>query len=129
MPILIHVGFSKTASTWLQQTLFNNAEAGFESPLSMLQIKEAFFMVNEYMFSPVQTRDQFAGVIKAVLDSGKVPVISDEWFSGNQVTAEYTGRIMADRLHETFPDAMILIVLLYGCLSCKHCKVFPSLFS
>ena len=90
-PILIHVGFPKTASTWLQQTLFNNAEAGFESPLSVLQIKEAFFMVNEYMFSPVQTRNHFAGAIKAVLDRGKVPVISDEWFSGNQVTAESFG--------------------------------------
>ena len=68
-------------------------------------------MVNEYMFSPEQTSDQFASVIKAVQDRGNIPVISDEWFSGNQVTAEYKGRIMADRLHETFPDALILIVL------------------
>ena len=111
MPLLIHIGYPKTASTWLQQTLFNSAEAGFESPLSVLQIKEAFFMVNEYMFSSAQTNTQFENDINAVLDRGNIPVISDEWFSGNQVTAEYQGRIMADRLHDTFPDALILIVL------------------
>lgn len=30
--LLVHIGYPKTASTWLQPTVFNEAKAGFISP-------------------------------------------------------------------------------------------------
>jgi hypothetical protein len=40
-----------------------------------------------------------------------VAVISDEWLTGNQVTADYRGKQIAEQLAAVFPGARVLIVL------------------
>ncbi len=108
--MLIHVGYPKTASTWLQEDLFSRPAAGFWSPWE-LETKEQFLLSNPYRFSTERVRGVFEPGIEEARQRGLVAVISDEWLIGNQVTADYRGKQLAEQLAAVFPGAHVLIVL------------------
>ena len=61
LQLLIHIGYPKTASTWLQQTLFNNKNAGFISPWGAPSgiAVDQFLTANSFRFSPESTHTVF----------------------------------------------------------------------
>ena len=116
---LIHIGYHKTGTTWLQKTLFSvNSEAFI--PLAPngkpKHFGNYFFSDPEgHLLSPFQSNKQV--ILKGVettlrgLDlQGKIPVISNERLSGNPHSGSFDSKIIADRIKEYFPDAKIFCV-------------------
>lgn len=120
--VLLHIGYHKTASTWLQQTLFSPGSPVFE-PMSLdgkgkTRVARNFFCDREgYLLSPFDDNEE---AIKAELDSiqgknlrlaSRIPVISHERLSGNPHCGGFDARKIAKMLHASFPDGKVLIVI------------------
>src|SRR5438094_721969 len=99
---LIHIGYHKTGSTWLQEQVFCDERFGFVSTDGPLPIDEAFVALNPFTFSAEQARALFSGLLRSAADKALVPVISHERLSGDVGTGGVDSRMIADRLHETF---------------------------
>lgn len=109
--ILIHIGFHKTGTTFLQDFLFSNNSKGFSSPWTV-QSGEAikhFVTTHPERFDPRQTRKEFLSAVEKNGTEALVNVISHEDLSGYPVLSRYYGSEVAGRLHQTFPEAKILI--------------------
>lgn len=109
---LIHIGYHKTGSSWLQRYLFPEKEQGFETPfLREDEIGELLIYPNALDFSECVCREAFYSKIKGSLQKGLVPVLSYERLSGNPHSGGYDSCEIADRLHRVFPQAKILMVI------------------
>ncbi|MBK8816005.1 MAG: hypothetical protein IPN42_11150 [Methylococcaceae bacterium] len=111
VPLLIHAGFPKTASTWLQTNVFSNKSLGFSSPWGIrcgLAIDE-FAVANPFDFN---REDAIAAFAQHFPDTNEdVCVISEETLLGDPAKGRYWGKIVADRLYETFPQAKVFICI------------------
>ncbi len=109
--LALHVGHVKTASTWLQQVLFENPESGFVTPWddSGGRAAAAFLNANSYREDAREARSYFDKGLQACARSPRIPVLSEENLCGNPLQRQYTGRHVADRIHACFPSARILI--------------------
>lgn len=113
MKLLIHIGYPKTASTWLQRTVFNDSKLGFISPwgaTSGLAVDQ-FITINSFRFSPESTFKVFEPGLEEATKQNLIPVISQEMLSCDQVAGRYWGKEVADRLYSVFPTAQILILI------------------
>lgn len=106
---LLHVGFHKTGTTWLQKGLFRDAAAGFAKPWDSTEIRREFVLVDPFGFEPTEARGRLApGFARA---AGRIPVLSDERLSGSPHGGGYDAASVARRLAEVFPDGRVLIVV------------------
>ena len=105
----LHVGYHKTGTSWLQESVFNQAAFGFVSPWSPNQIVARFVTVNPFLFDPARTLDLFKAGLMDAGAKNLVPVVSNEDLSGYPATGKYYGREVADRLAATFTHAKVLI--------------------
>lgn len=117
--ILIHLGYHKTASTWLQNELFVSSNEVFE-PFSSLDkahstLGEFFFQNREgYLLSPFKEHvdlDEILEVYKRKKGTNKILTISHERLSGNPQAGAFDAPIIAKRLNNAFPKARILILI------------------
>jgi hypothetical protein len=107
--MLIHIGYRKTGTSWLQQRVFNNACKGFVCHWHIYtgEPVEYFVLRHPAKFDPQEVRDAFH---KAYADTQSlVPVISHEDLSGYPENGRYYEFDVCTRLRQTFPDARILI--------------------
>jgi hypothetical protein len=108
---LLHVGFQKTGSTWLQRRLFCSSEAGFAAACSDDALKKHIIKPHDLVFDANACREWFEPRIRAVEERGLVPVLSAERLTGDaHLRGHDSGRI-ADRLASVFPDAKVLMVI------------------
>jgi len=109
--VVLHVGHVKTASTWLQETIFSNPASGFVIPWDNAggRAMTAFFTVNSYCDDSAWARTFFEEGLRRSADGPGIPIISEENLCGNPGGRIYTGRYVADRIHSAFPRAKILI--------------------
>ncbi len=112
--VVLHVGYPKTASSWLQDKVFGNPDSGFEflggdKYGSRAQTTAAFVTVNSFCDDVKWARSFFEEGLQRCAKGPAVPVISDECLCGNALNNTYSGRYIADRLHWAFPRAKILI--------------------
>ena len=121
-PLLIHIGYHKTGTTWLQKELFISTNEVFEplsindkgrSSLSLFFIKDkdnyplSFFQSNSNII-----KQELLKVLKEKqeISKDKCFVMSAERLSGiPHVGGGFDGEIIANRLHNIFPEAKILI--------------------
>lgn len=108
---LLHIGYHKTGSTWLQERLFAPAEFGFHTPWTREQIRERLIHGDPYRFDPRCARAGFEAGLAEAARRSRVAVISDELLSGNPREGLSRGRLTAQRLEETFPGARILVCI------------------
>ena len=110
---LIHIGYPKAASTWLQQVIFKDPNSGFYAPWGLPSYGAIDNLVesNPFSFSPEKVRQSFEVGLEEAARQNLVPVLSEELFTGNQMLAKYWGKKVADRLHAIFPEARILIFI------------------
>jgi len=109
--ILVHIGFPKTATTWLQEYVFSNSELGFTSPWgtrSGLAIDQ-FVLSSPFYFDPQNAFNVFLETAGDALASGLVPVLSEETLVGDPTSGKYWGKTAADKISQTFPTAKIVI--------------------
>lgn len=109
--ILLHVGYHKTGTTWLQRFLFNNEQYGFVSPMSIKDMMEKIIFPNELDFSADFCRTEIDQRLALIDSESVIPVFSTERFSGHPHSGGYDSKYLADRLHALFPKARVLICL------------------
>lgn len=107
-PLLLHIGYHKTATSFLQGRIFVD-EQYFCQPWGSRasQAVEQFILVHPEKFSAEDVRRDFFD--KAAERPDAVPVVSHEALSGHPNSGRYYADRVAMRMHETFPDARILI--------------------
>ena len=118
--ILIHIGYNKTASSWLQQRLFTSDSKVFE-PLSRTAsgqstLAELFYLDGTYMLSPFDdNKKKIENEIDSILSSRqaneKVFVLSHERLSGNPNSGGFDAKKIALMLKAIFPDGKVLILI------------------
>ncbi len=110
-PLLIHVGYVKTGSTWLQRNLFSDPIAGFYAPWGAPahEAIEQFVIVNPLTFDAGRARAVFASGTNDAQARSLVPVVSHEMLAGDPARGQYWEKEAADRIHATFPAARIFI--------------------
>jgi hypothetical protein len=108
--LLIHIGYPKTASTWLQNCIFN----GQDSPFFYLPADEGiqqFVLANEFSFCAEIARKSFRLYLEKAANQSRIPVLSNEILTGDQIKERYWGKIVADRIFSTFAKAKILVII------------------
>jgi hypothetical protein len=106
--VLIHIGYHKTGTSWLQRSFFTRQELGFARiSTSEMRITKP----HPLHFDAEAFRAHYARVVEAASAGGAVPVISEERLSGNPMSGGYDSAELAERLHAVFPQAKVLIVV------------------
>lgn len=105
--LLLHVGYHKTATTWMQQRLFV-PEHGFRQLARHAEVWKHVVGVHGLLFDPQPMRDALRRGM-AELRDGEVPVVSSEILSGHPFFGGMSSDVFAQRLKQIAPDARILI--------------------
>jgi len=108
--MIIHLGYHKTATTWLQQRYFPHHPQldfiGQHEELAPLIISP-----HGFDFDPDKAKQFFNPKIEQARQKKLIPVISGERLSGNPHSGGYDSKEIADRLKQVFPNAKILIMI------------------
>lgn len=108
--LILHVGHTRSGSTWLQKNFFIN-ELGFE------QIDEIYYDLldlaysHPFSYSPVTLKEKTEPLADKLRAENKIPVISREALTGAASTGGFNQKRNAEALHEAFPDAKIVITI------------------
>ena len=110
---LVHVGYVKSASSFLQAKVFGEARFGFAEPYpeARLVITDRLQLDDGWAWDESVHRASFAADNEAVASRGLVPVWSEERLLGDPVQNLYGGAVTAERLARVMPDARVLIVV------------------
>jgi hypothetical protein len=111
--LLIHIGYHKTGTSWLQAHFFGNPQVGTVQPFGRAEDLRPYLTVpDDFDFDPQSSRRHFGRRLDGLtLAPGQVPVLSYEALCGNPHGGMERGGVMADRLRAVFPEARILIVI------------------
>lgn len=120
-PLLIHIGYHKTATSWLQNELFISANDVFE-PLSKTNsghstLSWKFVRDEEGYLSSFETNMEVIRkeLLKILIDKNDIKdnvfVMSSERLSGTPRSGAFDAKLIAQRLAKAFPAAKILIVI------------------
>jgi hypothetical protein len=110
---LIHIGYPKTASTWLQQVVFLNENTGFYAPWGAPaeSVRKQFFNSDGFHVSAETARSQLEpGLIEAIKQS-LIPVFSNEMLTGFPSTGRGWSKEIVHRIHDIFPEGKVFIVI------------------
>ncbi|PKA42024.1 sulfotransferase (plasmid) [Rhizobium sullae] len=110
--ILIHIGYHKTGSTYLQDHCFQPIN-GYSSDIggSRTRIVKDIAFPDNFTFDPSGCRNLYLPYIETARVNGLRFVLSHERLSGYPPSGGYDRMLIADRLVHTFPSARILIVV------------------
>lgn len=114
MSALLHVGYIKTATTFLQNTVFKGDGGDLELAAGRRtreQLVENVLLADDYDFDPALIRATLDAVSAPVRARGRLPVWSEEMLLGNPASRRYDGFANARKLRAVFPDAGILITI------------------
>lgn len=110
--VLIHVGYHKTGSTFLQNHFFTPCN-GFTTEINgnRTNIVRDIVVPDDFLFDPESCRRRYIPHIEEARREGKCFVLSHERLSGYPASGGYDRKLIADRLAQTFPGARVLIVI------------------
>ena len=132
---LIHIGFHKTATTFLQKNIFSSSEYKFypitdskhrhdqpkvfDTKLSVKSFAGYFFAESHdgFFLSPYENRtEEIHKEVEIFLkkinyDSEKICVLSNERLCGAPHSGFYDSKSICDRIYDAFPNAKILITI------------------
>lgn len=121
--ILIHIGYHKTGTTWLQEELFNSTEINELDTLSVTETKHstlAFHFIydkDQYLLSPFDNNEDNIKqhiediICSKAIDNEKTWVMSHERLSGYPSSGGFDSQSIANRIKNIFPNAKIFIVI------------------
>src|SRR5215204_551922 len=104
---LLHIGYHKTGTTWLQRHVFGDYGTGF----SQLGGAQRLIAVDPFDFRPKRIRKQMERKMGQAQAQGLVPVLSSERLSGEPHFGGYDSELIADRLATVFPNAKVLVIV------------------
>ena len=105
---LIHIGYPKALSSWLQSNLFVS-ELGYWPAMGPLAVQRKIVDPAPFCYRSGLVADSLSGVLPD--NHELVPVITSETLSGNMRHGGYNAHELAGRLESTFPEARILCVV------------------
>ncbi|MEQ9000875.1 MAG: sulfotransferase domain-containing protein [Coleofasciculus sp. B1-GNL1-01] len=110
--IVIHIGYPKCASSWLQQVMFADEQTGFLAAwgAKSKEVKKQFVNSDNSSFNADEVRRVYNIGLQAANQNNLVPVLSNEHLSGNLANIGWKQEV-ADRLYSTFPEAKIIIIV------------------
>lgn len=110
--IVIHIGYPKCASSWLQQVMFADEQTGFLAAwgAKSKEVKKQFVNQDNSLFNADELRRVYNIGLQAATQHNLVPVLSNEHLSGNLANIGWKKEV-ADRLYSTFPEAKIIIII------------------
>lgn len=108
--VLIHVGYPKTASTYLQAHLFRE-EFGFQQFGTWAEIWARLIGPNPLWYSPEAVRETVEPTRRTGAARGLIPVITHELLVGHPVSGGHQAAWVAQRLADLWPEAQILMVI------------------
>ncbi|HEY7603054.1 MAG TPA: sulfotransferase [Gaiellaceae bacterium] len=110
--ILVHIGYHKTGTSWLQGRLFGNPKSGMRwlgksegHPVRKLVAARAL------EFDAAAARAAFDPLLESARADGLLPVVSFERLTGHPFSGGYDAKEIADRLAAVFPEGRILVVM------------------
>jgi hypothetical protein len=108
---LIHVGYPKALSSWMQKWLFT-PQNGFCKTLDSLTLQLFLIDATPFTFQPDKARNWVEKTLKETPGSANLQqVITGESLVGHTHCGGYNAKTNADRLKELYPQAKILIVV------------------
>lgn len=119
-PYLIHIGYQKTGTTWLQTHYFTRREAGFAftrerktvpGGIGGLPPGRYIFQQPLFHYDPPAVRQAVDAFFAADVAAGLRPVISNEQLAGNPASGGWQAKEYAWRLASSFPDALIFMMV------------------
>lgn len=115
-PMLLHLGYPKASSTWLQERFFRFPEMGywpiFPEKTDRARLNRLLVYPDGYRSYDPALDDEVAARMAARPDPALVPVISAESLVGSAVDPNRSvGRLIADRLKTAFPEARVLVII------------------
>ncbi|WP_158266608.1 sulfotransferase [Allosphingosinicella deserti] len=113
VPLLLHIGYHKTASTWLQSNLFDDPRQGFttETGSPRHALVERLVVPDPLFYDPAEAAAGYRRAIRLAADKGCTLVLSHERLSGYPSSGGRDRQLLAERLAGTFPGAHVLIVI------------------
>jgi hypothetical protein len=114
MDQLLHVGYVKTATSFLQTSVFNNPDLGFglaagteNRPLLI----QNTVLAPHFEPLPEEAAAQFRAHEAPLRDAGLMPVWSEETLLGDPVRRRYEGQHLFPHFKSLFPNAGVLITI------------------
>jgi hypothetical protein len=107
---VIHIGYHKTGTTWLQRQMFASAELGYRR-IRFTQDDLDLYRIHDFDFDAARCRAEMQHKLERCEREGLIPVISMMRLSGNPHAGGYDSRTLADRIAAVFPGARVLIVI------------------
>lgn len=118
--VLVHIGYHKTGTTWLQKTLFS-AKSSVFFPLSPTGKPKALgrhFVWDKdgNLLSPFESNkhlilEEIETALHGKDLKHRTPVISNERLSGNPHCGGFDTKLIADRIKDCLPNAKIFCVI------------------
>ena len=109
--VLLHIGYQKTGTTWLQRCFFNQPHTGFCLPVHRTEITELIVTPHPLDFDPENCAIQLQHKLDQSNSCGEYPVLSFERLSGSPYRGGYDSKEIADRIAAVFAQPKIFIVV------------------
>lgn len=106
--LLVHIGYYKTATTWLQRFLFNGGAGLFDVVLERDEVLRQIANLRDYEFTSERIRALLKKRMDRTIHRNRIPVISEERLCGRAFSG-LDGGILCRRLGTIAPEAKILI--------------------
>ena len=109
--MLLHIGYHKTATSWLQRHLFGNPDAGLVAPWSIPEVTGRLIRPHPLDWDADAATAFFRDGRERAEGEGLACTLSNEELAGNPHSGAFNCTIIAERLARIFPDARVLIVI------------------
>lgn len=112
-PLLIHIGYHKTGTTFLQRDVFTREDFGFALGQGPERLAATHEFVNRepVSFDPAVAYERFQPLLTYAAREAKTAVISDERLSSIPEAGRYYLPMMIDQLLETFGAFKLLVTI------------------
>ncbi len=118
--LLLHVGYHKTGTTWLQRAVFQPS-AGWHAIADGHELRQTLVRPRPLEYDPEPVAHALLHGAAEARRSGLAPVISDERLSGHPHSGGFDAVTIADRLATAAPHARVLIVVREQAAMARSC--------
>lgn len=111
MTVLVHIGYPKTATTWLQECVFGSQQTAYAPITKRYELIKTFIEPHELVFDTEGMAARFNRRADAARQRGDVPVLTHERLIGNPYSGGYDATLLAGRLRRCVPAPKIVMVI------------------